>query len=104
MLRLSLRIRQCCLVLDDMQQAGMNAMFLFNAEREYLSMGVTENETKSVTNGRSVKAIAADFGISPGLVRLEIARGRLKPLRIGRRVIITDAAIQKWLDASGDAR
>jgi len=67
-------------------------------------MGVTENETKSVTTGRSVKAVAADFGISPGLVRLEISRGRLQPLRIGRRVIITDAAIQKWLDTSSNAR
>jgi len=56
----------------------------------------TLNVTKPLS--RSVKALAADLGISPGLVRLEIARGHLEVVRIGRRVIICEDAIRRWLD------
>ena len=67
-------------------------------------MGDTGNATRSVSPARSVADVAAHLGISPGLVRLEIARGKLKVARIGRRVIISDAAIQRWLEASDDKR
>ena len=64
-------------------------------------MDDTRNATIPIrTTGRSIKAVATDLGISPGLVRLEIARGRLKAARIGRRVIISDVAMQQWLNAS----
>jgi excisionase family DNA binding protein len=59
-------------------------------------MLTTQNATKPIS--RSVKTLAADLGISPGLVRLEIARGHLEVVRIGRRVIICEDAIERWLD------
>jgi excisionase family DNA binding protein len=64
-------------------------------------MDLTRNATTHVSViGRSVKALAADLGISPGLVRLEIARGHLEATRIGRRVIIREDAIKRWLERS----
>jgi excisionase family DNA binding protein len=48
----------------------------------------------------SVKELSAKLGLSPSFVRLEIARGRLKALRAGRRIIILRESIATWLKES----
>jgi len=48
----------------------------------------------------SVAEIASRYGVSKGLVRLEIARGRLRSTHIGRRVIITKREVEHWLAGS----
>jgi len=45
----------------------------------------------------SVNETAASYGVSPGLIRLEIARGNLRTYRIDRRIVITHKAISAWL-------
>ena len=45
----------------------------------------------------SVDEVAQSHGVSPGLVRLEIARGKLRATRIGRRLIISAEALNDWL-------
>jgi excisionase family DNA binding protein len=37
------------------------------------------------------------LGVSPGLVRLEIARGNLNPLRVGRRIVLTRTELDAYL-------
>jgi excisionase family DNA binding protein len=60
-----------------------------------MSSNVTEETLQR--DGYSIAELASRYGVSEGLVRLEIARGRLHVLRIGRRVIITTRAIEEWL-------
>ncbi|WP_425158233.1 helix-turn-helix domain-containing protein [Candidatus Binatus sp.] len=62
----------------------------------------TQNETSSVRAPYSIAEIAQRFGVSPGLVRLEISRGRLKAGRIGRRVVVSQRAIDNWLERGAD--
>jgi excisionase family DNA binding protein len=45
----------------------------------------------------SVVEIAESLRISTGLVRLEIARGKLKARRIGRRLVIPVESLNEWL-------
>jgi excisionase family DNA binding protein len=48
----------------------------------------------------SLNEAAATFGVSPGLLRLEIARGRLKAIRIGRRLLIPVTEIERRLEGA----
>jgi excisionase family DNA binding protein len=64
---------------------------------------------ESITNRERLAMTVAEFaesvGISLGLARLEIARGRLRPARIGRRLAITRAEAERYLrEAMGEAR
>jgi excisionase family DNA binding protein len=63
-----------------------------------MSGNVTEETLRR--DGYSIAELASRYGVSEGLVRLEIARGRLKSARIGRRVVIPKSAIEHWLSAS----
>jgi hypothetical protein len=56
--------------------------------------------------GFSVLDLAAAYGLSPAFVRLEEKRGRLRGLRLGRRVIFTREAVEEWLRCAkqGDTR
>lgn len=70
-----------------------------------------DNTSRSITVsndrlGFGVLDLAAAYGLSPGFVRLEEKRGRLRGIRIGRRVIFTREAVQEWLlrAAEQDAR
>jgi excisionase family DNA binding protein len=59
-----------------------------------------KNPTPPPADGRavfSVQEVARRFGVSEGLVRLEIVRGRLKCRRIGRRVILLENDLQEWI-------
>jgi excisionase family DNA binding protein len=46
----------------------------------------------------SIAEVAAAYGFSKSFVRLEIARGRLKALHVGRRVVIPRDAMRNWLE------
>jgi len=69
-------------------------------------MFVTGNETKDrkglLARAYSVGEVAESLGVSQGLVRLEIQRGRLRALHVGRRVIITPEALDRWLKGSNE--
>ncbi len=45
----------------------------------------------------SIDDTAALLGVSPGLVRLEIKRGNLRPIRIGGRVLLIKAELDRQL-------
>jgi excisionase family DNA binding protein len=45
----------------------------------------------------SIPQMAEQLGVSAGLLRLEIARGKLRPTRLGRRVLITDDEASRYL-------
>jgi hypothetical protein len=45
----------------------------------------------------SVRGLAQAYDVSPSLVRLEIARKRLRAQHIGRRVVIPVEAVEEWL-------
>jgi hypothetical protein len=70
-----------------------------------------QNMSRSITLssdrlGFGVLDLAAAYGLSPGFVRLEEKRGRLRGLRLGRRVIFTREAVEAWLRSAeqGDDR
>jgi excisionase family DNA binding protein len=64
------------------------------------------DKTLKVTNGRlawRVADLAEELGLSPSFVRLEITRGNLEAIRIGRRVLVLAAAVKSYLAAHREA-
>jgi hypothetical protein len=64
---------------------------------------VTRKVTNQNENERlafSVKGLARAYSVSPSLIRLEIARNRLRVSRIGRRLVIPVEAVREWLGRS----
>lgn len=49
------------------------------------------------TTARSIAETARQLGVSMGFLRLEIARGKLRPTRLGRRVLILDQELRRYL-------
>lgn len=47
----------------------------------------------------SVAEISDVCGVSVPFVRLEIRRGKLRALKLGRRVVVPIEALREWLDA-----
>jgi excisionase family DNA binding protein len=48
----------------------------------------------------SIKEAAWRVSVSPSFLRLEISRGKLRSVRLGRRVLISESEIKRYLDAS----
>lgn len=46
----------------------------------------------------SIKEAAAALGVSPWTVRKYVRLGRMRPVRIGRRVLIEPAELQRLID------
>jgi hypothetical protein len=73
-----------------------------------ITMGSQMNgTTRSITVssdrlGFGVLDLAAAYGLSPAFVRLEEKRGRLRGIRLGRRVIFTREAVADWLARSAE--
>jgi len=44
--------------------------------------------------------LAYELGVSVPFLRLEISRGRLKPARLGRRVVVPDDEVRRYLAAA----
>lgn len=55
---------------------------------------------RSVKAAHSVRETAALLGVSEDAVYASVRAGILPHKRVGRRIIIPGAALQKWLDAS----
>jgi excisionase family DNA binding protein len=51
----------------------------------------------------SIEQAAWRLSVSPSFLRLEITRGRLRPVRLGRRVLIGESEIQRYLAAHASA-
>jgi excisionase family DNA binding protein len=66
--------------------------------------GRAEKENSYVKLAHSINETARTLGISPGLVRLEIARGRLRPTRVARRVLIMREELDRYLAAGSSPR
>jgi excisionase family DNA binding protein len=59
---------------------------------------VTNKEHKDIHRlALSVEDAAWRLSVSPSFLRLEIARGRLRPSRLRRRVLISECEIQRYL-------
>jgi len=57
------------------------------------------NESEARRLAFGVEEFAAAIGVSSSFARLEIARGKLKVIRAGRRVLISQAEINRYLAA-----
>jgi excisionase family DNA binding protein len=54
--------------------------------------------TRSVTKmAWGITEIATALGLSHGFVRKEIARGALKGMKVGRRVLVLDEELRRYL-------
>jgi excisionase family DNA binding protein len=83
-----------------MREMRIKCSYILFIQRQERLQVHTENITKKSAETRralSVRAVADSYGVSPGLVRLEIARGRLRAARIGRRLVIPVEALNEWL-------
>ena len=59
---------------------------------------VTENRQKGPDNlALSLEDAARSLSVSPSFIRLEIARGRLGAIHLGRRVVIRQREIECYL-------
>lgn len=47
----------------------------------------------------SIAEISEACGVSVPFVRLEIRRGKLRALKLGRRLVVPIEALREWLDA-----
>jgi len=52
---------------------------------------------------RSVEEAAEIWGVSPWTVRAYLRQGKIRPVRIGRRVLIEAQEIQRLIDEGRDA-
>jgi len=61
-------------------------------------VNVTKTTASDIRDAFSIGEVASRYGVSPGLVRLEIARGRLRGVRISRRVVILKRDLEAWVN------
>jgi len=45
----------------------------------------------------SIEGAAWKLSVSPSFLRLEIRRGRIRPVRLGRRVLISEVEVERYL-------
>jgi excisionase family DNA binding protein len=63
---------------------------------------LTESGTGDALWASGIADVAKRLSVSPGLIRLEIARGALRPLRLGRRVLISRRELERYLAQRSD--
>lgn len=63
----------------------------------------TVKETPQRLHLYGLTEAAGFLKVSSGFLRLELSRGRLKAVRLGRRVLIRETELDRYLNA-GDAR
>jgi excisionase family DNA binding protein len=76
-----------------------------NHARDYNSVGVTmdqENKAKSPKLGWTLGELARSLSVSVPFLRLEVKRGRLKAAHLGRRVVLLDTDVQRYLAEASD--
>ena len=65
---------------------------------------VTNDEaTRAERLALSIEEAAWRLSVSPSFLRLEIARGRIRPVRLGRRLLIRESEIERYLADHGQA-
>lgn len=62
-------------------------------------MQVKQSTDTAPRRAFGIVELARAIGVSPGFLRLEIARGNLKVTRLGRRVLITSGELERYLAA-----
>jgi hypothetical protein len=65
-----------------------------------VTKNVTTNRNDSPRLAFSINEVARKLGVSPGLLRLESQRGRLKVSRIGRRVVVRTDELARYLNVA----
>jgi excisionase family DNA binding protein len=76
-----------------------------NPERASISGGVImdqENQSKSPKLGWTFEELASSLSVSVPFLRLEVKRGRLKAAHLGRRVVLPDRDVQRYLAEASD--
>jgi len=68
-----------------------------------MSETVQKLETNTERLSFGVAEAAAALGVSPGFVRSELSSGNLRAVRLGRRIVLTRAELERYL-ASAPAR
>lgn len=64
-----------------------------------------DKRSKSQKLGWTFEELANSLRVSVPFLRLEVKRGRLKAAHLGRRVVLLDAEVRRYLDdAADDAR
>jgi excisionase family DNA binding protein len=64
-------------------------------------MRETAHESINVTIcGHSIKTICASLGVSKGFVNGQIKIGKLRARRLGRRVIVLDEDLRRYLEGA----
>jgi excisionase family DNA binding protein len=63
-------------------------------DRRSVTRPKAQNETKLTI---SLDEAAWRLSVSPSFLRLEIDRGKLKPTRLGRRVLISEGEIRRYI-------
>jgi excisionase family DNA binding protein len=53
--------------------------------------------------GWTLDELARSLGVSVPFIRLEVKRGRLKAAHLGRRVVVLDAEVRRYLAQASDA-
>jgi excisionase family DNA binding protein len=59
-------------------------------------------EVRVAPQALSIAAVAEALNVSQPFVRLEIARGKIRVCRLGRRVLITPNELRRYLQAHMD--
>ena len=59
-----------------------------------------ENNRTPARLAWSLNECAAALGVSVPFLRLEIARKRLRPTRLGRRVLVTRAELERYIEGA----
>jgi excisionase family DNA binding protein len=78
-------------------------MFIGDNEYNQSTMEVQVTKYTVIDANRmclSIAEAALKVGVSRPFLRLEIARGRLKTAKVGRRVLIPVESLQNWLNAA----
>ncbi len=53
--------------------------------------------------GWSLDELARSLGVSVPFIRLEVKRGRLRAAHLGRRVVVLDSEVHRYLAQASDA-
>ena len=76
-----------------------------NPARDSNTVGVImdqENKSKSPKLGWTFEQLASSLSVSVPFLRLEVKRGRLKAAHLGRRVVLLDSDVQRYLAHASD--
>jgi hypothetical protein len=61
-----------------------------------------ENKSKSRKLGWTFEDLATSLSVSVPFLRLEVKRGRLKAAHLGRRVVLLDSDVRRYLAEAGE--